>query len=131
MTQKSFFFKAMNSIIKGTLIPREEFDEKQYSNFRMNVWLSMCPEYLNILRVTNNKDFSKDKYTHYLFLFYTIPKSNKFIRYIGQEKGSISKEDIAKIAEYLKYSKFRAKLILKYLSKEAIEFILGLEYLKG
>lgn len=120
------FYKYLNSVIKGPLIERADFNIKEYNCFRINIWLSMENDLINIIEMANNTYLMKDEYSHYLFLYYLIRKNkNRFIRYISSKNNEdITKDDLLKLSKYLGYSLNETKQSLKYMSKESIKFII-------
>ena len=118
MAKNKFFWTALNSISNGKRpIAREKFEESEYNSFMIMKWLSMDITLGSSLQWFNNKTArTVDAYTHYLSLFYGIPKKYRnFFKDYGFAKKGSDKYDKEVLSAAQIYFKIRLELAEEYL----------------
>ena len=103
-----------------------ESDQKTFNTFIINRWLSMDPEFVEVVNYFQKYSIgtleSREVYKWYADF---LPKGKRFNKYIkGKKDKKYDPELITTVCEYFQCSKLEAKENLSFMSKDEVNQIL-------
>ena len=107
-------------------IPRDEIGEenkKGYNPFLTNLWLSMCPELIEIINEVQK--YQVNNKHHYNLYLKVLPKKKLYYRWIKAKKKDYSKDVIDLLASFYKTSTREISDSLDILDEPKIKSILS------
>ena len=132
MAQKAkTFFDHLNAVLKVQdpyyWDELDEVDKKSWNTYMMMRYLSMNPNWIEVIDIIQQYVHSLNPKHVYRLLIQYIPKGRNFIKYIKKDKkDEVSKDILNKLANYYECSVREAEIYTQLLSYDELEKVVAM-----